>query len=43
MEGCGINTSSLNPKKINIYGNGDGRLPELNSESRTDDLAKNAI
>ena len=43
LEGCGINTSSLNPKKINIYGNGDGRLPELNSESRTDDLAKNAI
>ena len=43
LESCGINTSNLNPAHIHIYGNGDGKLPELNSTPRTDDLAKNAI
>ncbi len=43
LEACGISTSGLNPSSINMYGNGDGKLPELNSETRTDDLAKNAI
>lgn len=39
----GIDINTLNPNDINIFGNGDGRLPELNSDPRTDDLAKNAI
>ena len=39
----GVNINTLDPNHINIYGNGDGRLPELNSIPRTDDLAKNAI
>lgn len=39
----GIDIATLNPAHINIYGNGDGRLPENNSDYRTDDLAKNAI
>ena len=43
LESCGISTSGLNPNSINIFGNGEGRLPELNSIYRTDDLAKNAI
>jgi hypothetical protein len=43
LESCGISTINLNPSSINIYGNGDGKLPELNSVPRTDDLAKNAI
>ena len=43
LEACGIDLSTTNPQDINIYGNGDGRLPELNSIPRTDDLAKNAI
>ncbi|MCE2743128.1 MAG: type IX secretion system sortase PorU [Fluviicola sp.] len=43
LESCGINTSNLNPNNINIFGNGDGKLPELNSVPSTDDLAKNAI
>jgi len=43
LEACGILTDGLNPSHINIFGNGDGKLPELNSVSRTDDLAKNAI
>ncbi len=43
LEGCGINTAGLDPSSINVFGNGDGKLPELNSIARTDDLAKNAI
>ena len=43
LESCGIDVENLDPQDINIYGNGDGRLPELNSIPRTDDLAKNAI
>ncbi|MFT6245053.1 MAG: hypothetical protein ACJAXI_001822, partial [Crocinitomicaceae bacterium] len=39
----GINVDNLNPQDINIFGNGDGLLPERNSTPRTDDLAKNAI
>jgi hypothetical protein len=43
LEACGINTSNLNPNHINIYGNGEGVLPEKNSTPRIDDLAKNSI
>lgn len=43
LEACGISTSNLNPNHINIFGNGEGMLPESNSIYRTDDLAKNAI
>jgi hypothetical protein len=43
LENCGIQTAGLNPNHINIYGNGDGMLPELNSIPRKDDLVKNAI
>lgn len=43
LDAIGIDMSSLNPKHIHIYGNGDGKLPELNSIPRTDDLAQNSI
>lgn len=43
LSSIGINVSSLNPLHINIYGNGSGRLPELNSVFREDDLVKNDI
>lgn len=43
LNACGIDTDNLDPNDINIFGNGDGRLPENNSVARTDDLAKNAI
>lgn len=43
LEGCGIDVSALNPDHIHIYGNGDGRLPELNSIPRSDDLINNTI
>lgn len=39
----GINTGSLNPKKIKIYGNGGQMLPFLNSDFRHEDLVENAI
>ncbi|MDG1147875.1 MAG: type IX secretion system sortase PorU, partial [Crocinitomicaceae bacterium] len=43
LEACGIDVASVSPDDINVFGNGDGRLPESNSTPRTDDLAKNAI
>ncbi len=43
LDACGINTSNLNPNHINIYGNGEGILPEKNSLPRKDDLVKNSI
>jgi hypothetical protein len=43
LESCGINTTNLNPNHINIFGNGEGMLPEKNSIPRMDDLTKNAI
>jgi Peptidase family C25 len=43
LESAGISTTNLNPNHINIFGNGEGMLPESNSVYRTDDLAKNAI
>lgn len=43
LQNLGINVSGLNPQHINIYGNGQGRLPELNSIPRPDDLVKNDI
>lgn len=41
--GQGVDVENLNPDHINIYGNGEGRLPEANWVYRTDDLAKNSI
>jgi hypothetical protein len=43
LESCGISTTGLNPNSINIFGNGEGVLPESNAEYRSDDLVKNAI
>ncbi len=43
LSDLGVNVAQINPQHINIYGNGSGILPELNSLPRIDDLAKNAI
>lgn len=43
LQNLGINTSSINPKNIKIYGNGGQLLPMLNSEFRYDGLQENAI
>ena len=43
LESCGINTNSLDPNHIHIFGNGEGLLPESNSVPRFDDLIENSI
>jgi hypothetical protein len=43
LSSIGVDVNNLNPNHIHIYGNGFGRLPELNSVWRPDDLLKNAI
>jgi len=43
LEECGIDLTTVAPQDIHIFGNGEGRLPELNSIPRLDDLVENAI
>jgi hypothetical protein len=43
LKALGINPDQINPKKIKLYGNGGGMLPQPNYLSRIDDLAENAI
>ncbi|WP_242928012.1 type IX secretion system sortase PorU [Pontibacter vulgaris] len=39
----GINTQNLDPKTIQLFGNGGGMLPQANSAPRPSDLQENAI
>jgi hypothetical protein len=39
----GLNVSEIDPRKIQIYGNGGAMLPEYNATFRHDDLVENAI
>lgn len=43
LEGLGIDISKTDPRKIAIYSNDGGPLPEANSTSRTDDLRELSI
>ncbi len=43
LSSLGINTSTVNPSHIRLFGTLPGPLPELNSVSRTDDLQEIAI
>lgn len=43
LQQLGVSTNNLNPKKIQIYGNGGNLLPVLNSDFRYNDLQENAI
>lgn len=44
LENLGLNLSSLDPRKIGIYGNGlTGILPQANNEDRPLDLLENSI
>ncbi|ABG60477.1 type IX secretion system sortase PorU [Cytophaga hutchinsonii] len=43
LSSIGINTSSLDPSMIQLYGNGGGMLPQANSDARADDLVENAV
>lgn len=38
LEGMGIPVSAIDPRKIRIFGNGNGIVPEKNSDERIDDL-----
>ena len=43
LENLGISVNSINPKNIQIFGNGGAMLPEANSSFRYDGLQENAI
>jgi hypothetical protein len=43
IEDLGLNVAEIDPRKIQIYGNGGGMLPEHNAEFRYDDLVQNSI
>lgn len=43
LKNYGVPVQSVNPEKIQIYGNGGRQLPYKNADSHTDDLAENAI
>ena len=39
----GVDVANVDPRLINIYGNGGSLLPDANEEPRADDLVKNSI
>ncbi|MCC5946652.1 MAG: type IX secretion system sortase PorU [Bernardetiaceae bacterium] len=43
LQAAGINPNEINPRQIQIFGNGGGMLPQLNSAERQIDLVENAI
>jgi hypothetical protein len=43
LEEMGMDVNSIDPRRLNVYGNGGGMLPQANSEFRHDDLQQNAI
>jgi hypothetical protein len=43
LQSIGVSTNGLNPKKIQIFGNGGSLIPVLNSDLRNEDLQENAI
>ena len=43
LNSLGVNTNSINPKNIQIYGNGGAMLNEKNGDFRYDGLQENAI
>jgi hypothetical protein len=43
LKNAGLNMTGFNPKKIKLYGNGGGMLPQANNAERPDDLEENAI
>ncbi|MCG8323732.1 MAG: type IX secretion system sortase PorU [Cytophagales bacterium] len=40
---AGVDINNIDPKKIKIFGNGGGMLPQANSQARLQDLTENAI
>jgi len=43
LEAMGINPAMIDPRKIRLFGNGNGMLEEANSADRIDDLIENSI
>ncbi len=43
LEDIGLDVSSIDPRKIQIYGNGGAMLPESNADFRFEDLVQNSI
>lgn len=43
LQALGLNAQNIDPKKIQVYGNGGGMLPQPNGAPRPDDLQENAI
>lgn len=43
LQTLGIDVNSIDPRRINIYGNGSGMLPQPNDVFRHDDLQQNTI
>jgi hypothetical protein len=43
LQSAGINMADIDPKKIKIYGNGGGMLPQSNNAERPVDLTENAL
>lgn len=43
LSSLGIPVNSIDPRRIKVYGNGGGMLPEANADFRFDDLVENPI
>lgn len=43
LQEMGIDVANIDPRKIQMYGNGSGMLPQANSIERASDLVQNAI
>ncbi|TXK46066.1 type IX secretion system sortase PorU [Pontibacter qinzhouensis] len=43
LQALGISTQGLDPRTIQVFGNGGGMLPQPNNIARPDDLTENAI
>ncbi|GGF17946.1 type IX secretion system sortase PorU [Hymenobacter cavernae] len=43
LKSLGIDVQNLDPRRLQVYGNATGMLPQLNSDPRPDDLVENAI
>lgn len=43
LQSLGVNTQQLDPRTLQLFGNGGGMLPQPNNAPRPDDLVENAI
>ncbi|WP_299820075.1 type IX secretion system sortase PorU [uncultured Pontibacter sp.] len=43
LQTLGVNTQGIDPKTIQLYGNGGGMLPQPNNSNRPDDLVENSV